>query len=155
MELSIEKIQLKDVLAVSQLIERSFLEAVAPTLTKEGVSTFRNGLTPESIKKRLAQGNLFIVCRSELNIVGVGEVRDNNHINLLFVEPAMQRKGIGRKLLRSLIHDIPKNKVTVNASLNAVNAYKRFGFEESGPENDVRGICYQPMVFEIQQKINQ
>jgi len=150
MKLKIEKLHSKDILAASELIGRSFSEAVASTLTDEGVSTFMSGLALESIEKRLASGNTFIVCRNEMTIVGVGELRDQNHINLLFVEPSMQRNGIGRKLLEGLIYEISENKVTVNSSLNAVNAYKKFGFKETGSESEVRGIRYQPMVYDIE-----
>jgi GNAT superfamily N-acetyltransferase len=149
MKLKIAKLQLKDVLAASQLIGRSFSDAVAPTLTNEGVNTFMSGSTPESIEKRLASGNTFVVCMNEKTLVGVGEIRNQNHINLLFVEPSMQRNGIGRKLLHSLICETSKNNVTVNSSLNSVEAYKNFGFQKTGPESELKGIRYQPMVYEL------
>ena len=132
MILEIEELHQKDVMAVSKLIDRSFSRSVASTLTNEGVSTFMSGLTSESIEKRLASGNTFIVCRNENSIVGVAEIRDKNHLNLLFVEPSIQRKGIGRKLLLNLVDRVQESQITVNSSLNSVDAYIKFGFHQGG-----------------------
>lgn len=145
----IERLRNTDLLQVSQLIKKAFDDSVAPTLSEEGVVTFKGGLTPESIQSRLDQGNPFIVCRSDTSIVGVGEIRNSNHLNLLFVEPTMQKKGIGRKIFSALLNTVQESEVTVNSSLNAVEAYKKFGFIENGLANEVRGIKYQPMVFKI------
>ena len=149
MILEIEELHQKDVVAVSKLIDRSFSKSVASTLTNEGVITFMSGLTSESIEKRLASGNTFIVCRNETSIVGVAEIRDNNHLNLLFVEPSIQRKGIGRKLLLNLVDRVLGNQITVNSSLNSIDAYIKFGFQKTGPKSEVKGIRYQPMAYEI------
>ena len=149
MILEIEELHLKDVMAASKLIDRSFSNSVASTLTNEGVSTFMSGLTSESIEGRLVAGNTFIVCRNEKSIVGVAEIRDKNHLNLLFVEPSIQRKGIGRKLLLNLVDRVRENKITVNSSLNSVDAYLKFGFQKTGPKSEVKGIHYQPMAYEI------
>lgn len=149
MILEIEELHPKDVMAASKLIDRSFSNSVASTLTNEGVSTFMSGLTSESIEGRLAAGNTFIICRNEKSIVGVAEIRDKNHLNLLFVEPSIQRKGVGRKLLLNLVDRVRENKITVNSSLNSVDAYLKFGFQKTGPKSEVRGIRYQPMAYEI------
>lgn len=149
MILEIEELYPKDVLVVTKLIDRSFLMSVASTLTNEGVSTFMSGLSSESIERRLASGNTFIVCRNEESIVGVAEIRDKNHLNLLFVEPSIQRKGIGRKLLLNLVDRVRENQITVNSSLNSVDAYTKFGFQKTGPKSEVKGIRYQPMAYEI------
>lgn len=149
MILEIEELEQKDVKTVSKLVERSFSNSVASTLTNEGVSTFMSGLTSEAIEKRLISGNIFIICRNERSIVGVAEIRDKNHLNLLFVEPSMQRKGIGHKLMLNLIDRVRENQITVNSSLNSTDAYTKFGFKKSGPIAEVKGIRYQPMTYKI------
>ena len=35
---------------------------------------------------------------------------------------------------------------TVNASLNVIDVYNRFGFESDGPIVNTNGVRYQPMV---------
>ncbi|VAW57173.1 hypothetical protein MNBD_GAMMA07-393 [hydrothermal vent metagenome] len=147
MKLKIEKLQQKDIITVSKLIDNSFIASVAPTLTDEGIVNFQKGITPESIKERLLKGNIFIVCKHNNIIVGVGEIRNNNHLNLLFVEPSEQKKGIGRKLILSLIKDVTQSVITVNSSLNAVAAYKKLGFKISASQSEIKGIKYQPMGY--------
>ncbi len=152
MVLEIEELQEKDILEASKLVDESFFDAVASTLTDEGIHTFRGGLTPESIKQRLASGNIFVICKEGTSIVGVAEVRDRNHLNLLFVEPSLQRKGIGRKLFNDLISRVCEYEITVNSSLNAIAAYTKYGFQETGPKDEVRGISYQPMAYKIERQ---
>jgi len=147
MKLKIEKLQQKDIITVSKLIDNSFIASVAPTLTDEGIVNFQKGITPESIKERLLKGNIFIVCKYNNIIVGVGEIRNNNHLNLLFIEPSEQKKGIGRKLIFSLINDVTQSEITVNSSLNAIAVYKKLGFKISASQNEIAGIKYQPMTY--------
>ena len=147
MKLEIQQLREEDILPVSRLIDRAFTESVAPTLTDEGVSTFKAGITPESIEQRLISGNILVICKNEKIIVGIGEIRNHNHLNLLFVEPCLQRKGIGRKLLLNLINSVTQSEVTVNSSLNAVSAYIKLGFKKCASKNKIMGIKYQPMVY--------
>lgn len=147
MQLKIETLQVRDIPFVSQLIEKSFMESVAPTLSPEGINTFLSGVTPSAIERRLTAGNTFLVCRNKDNIVGVGEIRNQNHLNLLFVEPRAQKTGIGRQLFNELVSTISAKEITVNSSLNSVSAYERFGFQICGPAAEVKGIKYQPMAY--------
>lgn len=147
MKLEFQQLHADDIQSVSLLVNRAFTESVAPTLTNEGIINFASGVTPESIKERLLSGNTFVICKINNTIVGIGEVRNKNHLNLLFVEPGMQRKGIGRKLLMNLSDGVESNEITVNSSLNAVNIYKKLGFKESGTKDEINGIKYQPMIY--------
>ncbi|MEM7359909.1 MAG: GNAT family N-acetyltransferase [Pseudomonadota bacterium] len=149
MELELEELKPKDLPEAVDLIDRSFSDAVAPILNKEGVATFKNSLTIESLGERLNTGNLIMVCKSAGVIIGVAEVRDENHLNLLFVDPSKQRSGIGRRLLDSLIDRIEHRELTVNSSLNSIDAYAKYGFQESGSVCEVQGIRYQPMMLKI------
>jgi len=148
--LKIEKLKISDLSFASMLIEKAFDHSVASTLSDEGIATFKNGLTQESIQNRLNSGNLFIACRNNSSIIGVGEIRDNNHLNLLFVEPDMQKSGVGRKIFNELLRSVKESEVTVNSSLNSVGAYKQLGFIDSGQPSEVKGIKYQPMVYKIE-----
>ena len=147
-----EKLKISDLPFTSLLIERAFDHSVAPTLSEEGVATFKRSFTHESIQNRLNSGNIFIVCRSNSSIVGVGEIRDKSHLNLLFVEPRLQKRGVGRKIFNELLRTVKEREVTVNSSLNSTEAYKQFGFIENGLANEVRGIKYQPMIYKIESK---
>ena len=150
MKLEIQTLKIKDISAVSKLIDHVFSESVASTLTDEGIQNFKAGITPESIKKRLSSGNSFIICKYNNNVVAMGEIRNHNHLNLFFVASNMQRKGIGRKLFLTLLKTATNNEVTVNASLNSICAYTKLGFTVSGSENEIDGIKYQPMIYKKQ-----
>ena len=65
MNITIEKLDINDLLVVSQLIEQSFDKSVVPTLNDEGIETFKKGLLIESLEKRFNSDNLFMVCRNE------------------------------------------------------------------------------------------
>ena len=71
-------------------------------------------------------------------IVGIAVVKLPSHIYHLFVHSDRQRSGVGRQLmheaLRFISHRCGTATVTVNSSLNAVDAYRRFGFRNAGDE---------------------
>lgn len=136
-----------DIEAVCALILKSFSQFVAPTLNDEGIETFRAGISKNEILKRANAGSIFLVCKTNAAIVGVVELRNKNHLNLLFVDPGAQRKGIGKLLFHFLSKKIFEKEITVNSSLNAIEAYRQFGFIENGLESEVRGIRYMPMIY--------
>lgn len=80
---------------------------------------------------------------------GVIALRDCNHLYQLFVAQAYQRMGLARRLwstahAAALQAGNPGN-FTVNASLNAVVVYQRFGFIATGPEIRSHGVVFVPM----------
>jgi len=115
-----ERLKPDDIANASQLVQHSFMDSVASSLTEEGIGTFQSGMTHEAFAERLKSGNIFLVCKIKDKIVGLGEVRNKNHLNLLFVDPLFQKKGIGRKLFLRLLALITEKEVTVNASINSV-----------------------------------
>ena len=70
----------------------------------------------------------------------------------LFVDPAYQRKGLGRKLWELLrdraIQAAHSGAFGVSSSLVAVPVYERFGFEVTGERIDKNGGAYVPMRYE-------
>ena len=80
------------------------------------------------------------------------EMRAGPHLALLFVDPALQRHGLGRRMLARALKLWPQagvSQVTVNASPNAVEAYARLGFAPDGEVQTHNGITFQPMHLEI------
>ncbi|MDA0285593.1 MAG: GNAT family N-acetyltransferase [Planctomycetota bacterium] len=78
-------------------------------------------------------------------ILGVILIKKHWNLTNLFVHPSHQGKGIGRALvlagLEACRDRSPKGKLQVNSSANAVDFYKRLGFERAGPEIDRPGGC--------------
>ncbi|MDP6582666.1 MAG: GNAT family N-acetyltransferase, partial [Vicinamibacterales bacterium] len=86
---------------------------------------------------------------------GVIELRDNDHVSLLFVDGRFQRHGIARELLtRALSVARPAkpglDRVTVNSSRFGVPIYERLGFRQTGPERSVNGIVFIPMAHQLE-----
>lgn len=134
------------------LILSSFDKDVASTFTREGVRNFKTGIVRNKVLDRLSLGNVFLICIKNSEILGVAELRDNNHLNLLFTKPGFQKNGVGRLLFTELCTYVTGTELTVNSSLNSINAYKAMGFVESGTENEVQGIKYLPMVYNKYEK---
>lgn len=75
--------------------------------------------------------------------------RDTSHLFHLFVAPAWQGRGLARQLWR-VMRDAARaaghrSGFTVNAALNAVPVYGRFGFQAEGAVQRTHGLAFQPM----------
>lgn len=144
---------------VCDLVVRVFTEFVAPLYSTEGVREFlAYAAETDQLRQRLQAGRFVLVAELQGPLVGAIEIRNYDHISLFFVDGKAQRKGIGRVLWRrafdACLAGRPDfGRVTVNSSPNAVEAYKRLGFETEGPEKTVNGIRFVPMVFEVQHAI--
>lgn len=135
---------------VIALVLRVFAEFVAPGYSQEGVVEFMKYASADDLAKRTSEGNFVLVAEAGQAVIGVIEIRESNHVSLLFVEPSFHRKGIGRELVKRAIErcrvrkpDV--NRITVNASPNAHGAYRAIGFQDIGSETTVRGIRFIPM----------
>ncbi len=87
-------------------------------------------------------------------IAGVIEIRQHDHISLLFVNKRLQRKGIAKDLLQKALEVMRTAKpdlerVTVNSSRYGVPVYEKLGFHRTGPERTVNGIAFIPMVLRL------
>ena len=138
--------------AVSALILASFDEFIGPDYDGEGVAEFRRFAAPAAIAERAAGDHLVRVATVDGALAGMIEIRDHNHVALLFVDKAYQRRGLARGLLDSALADARAaapgvERVTVNSSRYGVAAYERLGFRQTGPERSVNGIVFIPMAM--------
>lgn len=81
-------------------------------------------------------------------LAGVIATRGVSHISLLFVAKKFQRRGIARQLFSAVVDDVKEHgikEITVNSSPYAVMVYKKFGFVETGSEQEKDGIWFTPM----------
>lgn len=141
--------------AVSALILASFDEFIGPDYeAEEGIAEFRRFAAPEAIAARAAGDHLVRVATVGGALAGMIEIRDHNHVALLFVDKSYQRRGIARGLLESALADARAaapdvERVTVNSSRYGVAAYERLGFRQTGPERTVNGIVFIPMAMRL------
>jgi ribosomal protein S18 acetylase RimI-like enzyme len=143
----------EDVPQVSDLIVRVFDEFIAPEYVVEGVREFLKYVTPEALLKRSQADHFALVATESDQIVGMIEIRHNDHISLLFVDKAFQGRGIARELWQRALGICRSNQpelkqVTVNSSPYAVPIYEKLGFQPQGEQRVTNGIAYVPMVID-------
>jgi GNAT superfamily N-acetyltransferase len=139
---------------VCHLITDCFGEFVAPGYSEEGIMEFAKYVNPKFTEYRLTHNHFILLALDNGIIVGVIEVRNNNHVSLFFVRKGYQNKGIGKKL-----HELAINKcktlrpdvttIDVHSSPYAVPIYEKLGFLKVSDEQIENGMRYTPMIFKI------
>ncbi len=133
------------------MVKEVFFEHIAPLYSRQGVDEFFIYIDSRHTLNRQRGSHIILEAFDEAtnSIVGMIETRNKNHVCLFFVKSAYQRKGVGRLLLQEAIKRVPlQNSITVNASPNAVEAYKALGFNEAGKMKEEQGIRFMPMRYE-------
>jgi GNAT superfamily N-acetyltransferase len=101
----------------------------------------------EAAQARAIASSTYWVAEHQGQLVGLAGLRAPRHVFHLFVAPAFQGKGLGRRLLATLLSTgEPTLPVTVNASLPALGFYARMGFVAVEAVKTVHGVRFQPMV---------
>lgn len=144
-----------DVDRVIALVLRSFDAAIAPDYDPAGVDAFYRFAAPSALRVRIADGAIVRVAIVEHQIVGVIEFTASApnrpaHISMLFVDPAAQRKTVGRTLLFHAIdacqqHGPASERMTVKSSPIAVPFYEKHFFQATGEPTNENGIIATPM----------
>ena len=143
---------------VSLLIRELFDEFIGFDYRQKGKDTFLDYIDPENIKNRFDKENhQFIIAKDENKIIGIIEVRDFNHISLLFVDKSYHQQGIAKTLFQKVIaiclkHNPKLAEIEVNSSLYAAEIYKKLGFEKTDNRQEKDGIIYIPMRYKINNK---
>jgi len=136
------------------LVVRVFNEFIAPLYEPEGIQEFMDYVQPDALLRRSMSNHFVLLVTTGREIVGLAEVRDYNHICLLFVDSRFQRRGIGRKLLEKTKelcrgHNPALREITVHSSPNSVPAYEKLGFHRTAAEQVTNGIRFTPMTLEL------
>lgn len=147
MELKITRMSPEDVNGAFGVIKTAFEQFVAPGYSREGILEFYKFANPLAISRRLKENLLLSAKISDGRIAGIIEVKNLNHISLLFVLPEYHRQGIARQLVnRAEAICGPHAALEVNASPYAVPVYERLGFRAQSAEREQNGIRYVPML---------
>jgi len=144
----------EDILEVSELVTRVFNEFVAPEYSSKGVQEFHCYIQPSAFRARAQTNHFSLITLEQDKVVGVIEMRDHNHIALLFVAPEFQRRGIAKELLHRALQICRANEprlweISVNSSSYAVPIYERLGFRRVGGRQIRNGIGFFPMVLKL------
>ena len=143
-----------DVIEVSELITRVFNQFIAPEYSLEGVQEVHRYIQPSAFKARQETNHFVIISVVQDKVVGVVEVRNHNHICLLFVAPEYQRRGIAKELFHRALQICQSNEpelseISVNSSPYAVQVYEKLGFRRTGKKQIRNGIGFIPMVLKL------
>ena len=153
-DITIEPLTVAEIGQGCELVERIFREHVAPLYSDEGVREFMKFCTTDEMAKRMEDGAITMAARTAGRLVGLVHIRELSHIALFFVETALQRKGLGRKLFNAALTLVREKNpdlemLTVNSSPNSVVFYERLGFKPTGEETTVNGIRFRPMAYPV------
>jgi GNAT superfamily N-acetyltransferase len=151
-QIRIRELEEDEIGEAHDLVSSVFDEFVAPLFSDEGIHEFHSFIEPSKLRERLSSKSFILVAEANVKMVGVIGVRDWSHVFLLFVKSDHQRKGIARLLLLETLKRCKNvkpdpEKITVNSSPNAVEAYRRMGFIQTSEEQLTHGIRYVSMVL--------
>ena len=118
-----------------------------------GAEGFLASISPTAIASILDSPSfLYLIAEQGSHVAGVIALRSNTHLFHLFVSKSHQGQGISRTMWQvARTHAIANGNIgrfTVNASINAIPIYQRFGFHSNGNPTESHGIRYQPMMLD-------
>ena len=134
-----------DLPQASTLCLDAFMQAVAPSLSTQGIETFTKVAAPQAFAERMQGDNLMLACVAQGALAGLIELKEGRHVAMLFIAPGWQRQGIGTRLMNAALEHARVDVVTVKASLSSVPAYQHYGFTLAGEVGEFAGLLYQPM----------
>jgi GNAT superfamily N-acetyltransferase len=137
----------EDAKQVSALVRGVFDEHVAATFEPEGIAEMHCHVSPAAIAGRAETHDTFVAWQGA-RPVGVIEVRDRDHVSMLFVETSHMGLGIATALLARAVEAARaagRPAMTVHSSLNAQSFYERAGFVAASEPQRADGFAFVPM----------
>lgn len=140
----IRRVEYGDIEHLRMLVARSITHSVAQTKAE---AEFLIADVGTSLDAWRADPSNTIHLLHENNGSPAGVILVKRYWNLcnLFVDPSVQRRGIGRALLDAVVpicrQRSPREKLMVNSSTVAVPFYKAYGFRQTGPGIERAGGC--------------
>ena len=133
-----------------ELAYRVFLRFEAKDYGREGTDSFAQFLTNPLLEKMFHSGRYTVfVAVLEGELIGIGSLRNGNHLSLLFVDGDYHRNGVGTEIIKALqdflLQETEYVTMTVNASPYGVPFYEHLSFESLGDFETLDGITYMPM----------
>ncbi len=114
-----------------------FLDSIAPHV-------LRAAIEDKSLQYRLAE--------QEGRIIGVCGIQNESHLYHLFVATSLKGAGLGFHLFKDAcqrIKDAGFNRMTLNASENAIAFYERQGCKATDEMQDKNGVRFLPMALTL------
>ena len=152
--IKIEKYNPGEEQSIEKLIRIVYDEFVAPDYSEEGNNHFYDFIKPESIVERVNNGNIIFTAKDGKRMRGMIELKNYNHICLLFVDRRYHGLGIARDLFNKIVELVRDNThvklIDVHSSPFAVPVYERLGFRVISEMQEMDGIKFVTMEYDIQ-----
>jgi len=135
--MQIRRFEDKDAEAVSALIALTMRTTNIKDYPIELLEQAIAYLTPERLIERTSWMHSYVVCDGE-KIIGCGSIgpywdkTDESCLFTIFVDPSLQGRGIGRKIIETLEQDelfLRSKRIEIPASATAVGFYKKMGYD--------------------------
>ncbi len=148
--MNIKKTTINDINKISIFVKNVYDEFISHHHTKEGNNEFYRFIEYDEIIYRInrAESEIFFTTNDDDTIIATIEIRYYSHIALLYVDKKYHRQGIAKKLFSFIKAQSDIKKYTVNASVYAIDIYKKMGFipkEKCLVERN--GLKYLPMIY--------
>ena len=136
-----------DAAAVSRMIAQTLHTTNRNDYSAAELDELIARMTPDDIKKR-AGWTHFYVAVSGGSVVGCGAIgpywdkEDESSLFTIFVSPAFQGQGVGRRIVRTLERDeffLRARRVEVPASITAVEFYRKLGYDYKNGVREIDG----------------
>jgi len=154
-DLTINELTIDEIDFVSNMVDNIFNEFVGKYYSVEGNNTFKDYIKPQNILKRVTdKSSQFFTVKINNEIVGIMEIKNKDHISLLFIKKEFHGKGIGKYLFEHYLNKTKRENIeikiiTVNSSIYAEKIYSKLGFIKTNEIQEKDGIKYVPMEYRI------
>ncbi|QQS88512.1 GNAT family N-acetyltransferase [Fusobacterium canifelinum] len=130
--------------------KRVYIESKDESYSEQGIETFCKFVDNKKITKSFKVYGAF-----EDNVLKglIATDRRKRHISLFFVDKISQGKGIGKKLMSTVIDDNENSFITVNSSRYAIPIYEKIGFIKTEEEKEKDGLKFTPMKLVLKDEI--
>lgn len=125
------------------LIREAFDTHISVSYSAQGVIEFYKYIDVAAIRKRMQENHEIYTAVSGHTVIGIIELRNHNHISLLFVKNEHKGTGVGKILLQHAVDRMTQGgvrEITVNSSPNSIGFYASQGFVPLGAEEVTQGI---------------
>ena len=139
----------EDAHACSEIIEECFLNQNLGDFSKNIINNQIKDNSPEKLLEYLKDTKYFVAVKNN-NIIGLGGY-NKIKVRTLFVDMKYQNRGIGHKLLLTILEDARKNglkKLFCWSTFFAESFYKKHGFIEKGETFFEADIEHKLMISE-------
>lgn len=119
--------------AASRLVMRSLTVDTLPGWTSDAISKLLAKASPGALSEEIVAADLALVACHHQAVAGFLLAKRLRFLNLLVVEPSLQRRGIGSRLVRCMLDRLNEvapdvSVVEVNATEYSMSFYRRLGF---------------------------